>query len=454
MKQRRLATMKQRRRTLALTISVAVLFQGCGSPAHHAKVSHATSTTTTTVPGISAHEILVGTHQPITGSDSPGLDEVAPATAAFFDYINAHGGIFGRSIAYKVDDDASDPTQAGNVVRQLVLHDGVFAILNGIGTDTHGAVEAFLNAEHVPDLFAGSGCTCWNDMNFPFTSGWQPDYVIEGKILGQYLSQREKQDPALAKVAYVYENDALGQQGVRGLDQEVDPSSVVTRQAYQAPTATLAQAQAVVAALQASGAQAVAVMADPSLTALTLLAAADASYHPLWLVGSEGADPDTLTALLRTYGAGDLGTYGPGASPAVIETGIVSDAYLPLPSDVTSPWINLFSRIHDEYAPSLPFDSFVVYGMSVAYTFYALMEAAGPDPTRSSVMQALQSANLNGPNLAPYGYGSGSRQGMTGARIAVDNGGTLQDVSPVYVTSDDGPISVYSSPQPTVPPKF
>src|SRR3954454_4136102 len=95
-------------------------------------------------PGVTASEILVGTHMPLTGPASAGYSKIAPASKAFFDFVNANGGVNGRKITYKIMDDAYNPANTQNVVRQLVLQDKVFAILNGLGTPTHTGVLDFL----------------------------------------------------------------------------------------------------------------------------------------------------------------------------------------------------------------------------------------------------------------------------------------------------------------------
>ncbi len=137
---------------------------------------------------MTATSITFGAHQPLTGPAAPGYSEIAPASAAYFAYVNAHGGVFGRKIKFIYKDDGYNPTNTVNVVRQLVLQDKVFGIFEGLGTPTHTKVVAFLNAVKVPDMFVASGCPCWdNGTGQPDTFGWQPNYTIEGKILGQYL---------------------------------------------------------------------------------------------------------------------------------------------------------------------------------------------------------------------------------------------------------------------------
>ena len=141
---------------------------GSGSSSSSASSSAAL---TASAPGITATTITIGSHQPLTGPAAPGYSEIAPASTAYFDYVNAHGGVYGRKIIYKYLNDAYDPTTTASVVRQLVLQDNVYAIFNGLGTPTHLAVVNFLNAEKVPDVFVASGCECWN---MPTT---QPDDI-------------------------------------------------------------------------------------------------------------------------------------------------------------------------------------------------------------------------------------------------------------------------------------
>ncbi|MGH3407837.1 MAG: ABC transporter substrate-binding protein, partial [Streptosporangiaceae bacterium] len=174
--------------------AVAMLVAACGSSASSGKSGSGGSTQlTASAPGITASTITLGSHQPLTGIAAPGYDEIAPASNAYFQYLNAHGGIYGRKIVYKYLNDQYNPSMTATVVRQLVLKDNVYAIFDGLGTPTHLAVTPFLNSEKVPDVFVASGCECWdNPAKLPETFGWQLDYVREGKILGQYVKDHFK----------------------------------------------------------------------------------------------------------------------------------------------------------------------------------------------------------------------------------------------------------------------
>ena len=139
-------------------------------------------------PGVTDTSITIGSTQPLTGPAAPGYSEISQASEAYFKYINDDGGINGRTINYKYVDDGYDPTKTVSQTRKLVQQDDVFAIFNALGTPTHEKVIDYLNTNKVPDLFVASGCLCWDDPEaHPYTFGWQTNYTVEGKILGDYV---------------------------------------------------------------------------------------------------------------------------------------------------------------------------------------------------------------------------------------------------------------------------
>src|SRR5450755_4913010 len=246
--------------------ALAMVAAACGSSGSSSSSpsssSSSSSALTASPPGITATTITIGSHQPLTGVAAPGYDEIAPASNAYFQYVNAHGGIYGRKIVYKFLNDQYDPTITSTVVHQLVLQDNVYAVFDGLGTPTHLAVLQYLNSSKVPDVFVASGCTCWNNTSAdPYTTGWQIDYVREGKILGNYI----KQHFAGKKIGYFYQDDEFGMDGVKGLDDEIPKSQVVARQSYN-PAVTNVAPQ--VTALKAAGAQVVVSFSVVAVTAL------------------------------------------------------------------------------------------------------------------------------------------------------------------------------------------
>src|SRR4051794_1065291 len=71
--------------------------------------------------GVTATTITIGSTQPLTGIAAPGYSEIAPASKAYFDYVNAQGGINGRKIVYKYVDDGYNPTQTVAQTQKLIL---------------------------------------------------------------------------------------------------------------------------------------------------------------------------------------------------------------------------------------------------------------------------------------------------------------------------------------------
>jgi branched-chain amino acid transport system substrate-binding protein len=398
---------------------------------------------TASAPGITPTTITVGSHQPLTGPAAPGYSEIAPASNAYFSYVNAHGGVFGRKIVYKYLDDGYNPTTTSSVVHQLVLQDNVYAIFDGLGTPTHLAVESFLNAQKIPDVFVASGCDCWNSpTTAPDTFGWQLDYIREGKILGQYVAKHF----AGKKVAYFYQDDEFGMDGVKGLDMEIPKSMVVSRQTYVPTNVNIGPA---VAALHASGAQVVISFSIPAFTALLKLNSLKLGFSPALVVSNVGSDPITLSGLLESFAKQG----GATVNGNQLTTGIITDGYLPTLGATGNSWISLFKKVHDQYDAKAPFDGNVLYGEAVAYTFVQAMLKAGQNPTRADLVSAINAGLPQGPAIAPYAYSSTDHAGVTGAYIGTIKNGVLVQQGPVYTTdpTSSGKVTTMTGTQQPAP---
>ncbi len=421
--------------------AVALMAAACGSSGSSSSTS--SSALTASAPGITATTITIGSHQPLTGVAAPGYDEIAPASNAYFQYVNAHGGIYGRKIVYKYLNDQYDPTITATVVHQLVLQDNVYAIFNGLGTPTHLAVVKYLNSSKVPDVFVASGCECWNNPStYPETFGWQIDYIREGKILGKYIEQHF----AGKKIGYFYQDDEFGMDGVKGLNYEIPKSQVVAAESYNPAVINIAPQ---VTALKAAGAQVVVAFSVPAFTALLRLYSLKLSFAPQLVVSDVGSDPITLAGLLESFAKQG----GATVSGNALTQGIITDSYLPSLGDMSNSWIKLFTKIHSQYIPKLPMDGNVLYGMSAGYTFVQAMLKAGRNPTRQDLVNAINGGLPQGVAVAPFAYSSSDHNGITGAYMAMINNGALTTLGPVQVTDDSptGAITTFTGTQPAAP---
>lgn len=425
-----------RRRPFAAACAIAALALGvaaCGSDNGGSSSGGGGA-----APGVTKTQVTVGGHFPLTGPAAPGYSEIPRAIDAYFKHVNANGGIHGRKLKMIARDDGYNPTNTVKVTRQLVLQDKIFAMLGGLGTPTHTKVVDFLNASRVPDLFVSSGCLCWdNPKEHPWTFGWQTNYTVEGKILGQMIAQKFKGK----KIAYFLQNDDFGTDGAKGLDMYIPKAQVVTRQTYEPGNTDIGPQMA---KIKASGAEVVAAFTIPAYTALMHLAGVKLNYKPQFVVSNVGADPTTLGGLLKSFSKGAAGT-------SLIE-GMRTAYYLPSGNDTSNPWIKMFKQIHDKYIPSVPWDGNVLYGEALAYTFAEALQIAGQNPTRQGIVDAIQSGKVKGPGLVPFGYSKTSHEGFTGEALGViKNGELVLDPQAMVTDTGSGAIKPGQAPQPEPP---
>jgi ABC-type branched-subunit amino acid transport system substrate-binding protein len=411
------------RRGLAAAASLALLVGASACANDEQKAAE-------NIPGVTDTEIVIGTHQPLTGPAAPGYSKISAATKAYFEYVNSKGGVNGRKITYKVMDDGYNPANTDNVVRKLVLDDKVFAILGGLGTPTHTNVLEFLKSQKVPDLFVASGSRNWNEPDkYPTTFGWQPDYTVEGKTLATFV---KKEFPG-KKVCHFGQNDDFGRDSLAGVEKILGP--VAAKQTY---TTTNQQVGPAIGALKAAGCEVVIAATIPGFTALAMGQAFGQGFRPQWLVSNVGADYTTLSKQL-------------GDKKVILE-GMIADNYLPMANDLSNPWIQEFKKIHDQYNAGNPLDGNAVYGYSMAYTFVQALLAAGKDLTREKLVAAVEKGGFKGPGLTPFRYTESDHAGYSGVRLNKVQNGVQSYFGPTYTTDDgDGEVKEYTE-APTTPP--
>lgn len=377
-----------------------------------------------TAPGVTEDSIKIGAHFPLTGVAAPGYNEIPTGAKAYFDYVNAQGGVHGRQIEYVVRDDGYNPTNTSSVTNELVLEEEIFAMVGGLGTPTHSAVVDFLNDEGVPDFFVSSGSLQWGDDPgaYPYTFGWQPDYEIEGKIIGQYVAENMPD----AKVGLFLQDDDFGDDAEKGVRQFLD-EQVVAAERYTSGNTDVGPQ---IASLQAAGADLVLSFNTPSYTALSQLVALKLGYEPQWFYTNVGSDADLVGSLLSRFSEGAV----EGGSSSL--DGVMTTEYIPGVDQPDDPWVQLWQKVWDEHGEKGKLTNYRVYGMSHAYAFVQALQAAGEDLTRDGIVEAMEEigADLEGPQLAPFRYSSDSHLGISGMRVVEIRDGAGEDLTPVLVT--------------------
>ncbi|MEU4569872.1 ABC transporter substrate-binding protein [Micromonospora sp. NPDC023956] len=409
---------------IATSMSLLVAATGCGDGG--------SGSDRASVPGVTDTEIVVGTHMPLTGPAAAGYSKIAPATKAYFDYVNANGGVHGRKITYKVMDDGYNPANTQQVVRQLVLQDKVFAVLNGLGTPTHSGVLDFLKSNRVPDLFVASGSRSWDQPDkYPGTFGFNTDYTVEGKILAHHI----KTELPGRKVCFLGQDDDFGRDSLVGVEKVLGAEAVAVRQTYVTSNPNVAPQ---IGAFKAAGCQVVVLATVPGFTALAIGTAKRLDFTAQWLVSNVGGDHPTLAKQL-------------GAAAPLLE-GMIGANYLPMQNDAANPWIQLFTKVNKAHNADAPFDGNTVYGMAVGYLFVQVLLAAGKDLTRESLLAAVTKGGFQGPGLAPLRFSDSDHSGYGGQRLNRVTGGVQSYFGPTYETDEgDGPVKEYTAP-PVTPP--
>ena len=396
-------------------------------------------------PGVTASEIKLGISSPLTGSAGLSYGKVPGAMKAYFSYINANGGVYGRKINLISRDDKYLPTLAATQTTNLVLKDNVFALVGALGTATHSKAykAAALAKNNVPDLFINTGFSGFTDKTkYPTTFMVLPTYAMEAKVMAKVIKDNF---PGQATFMLA-QDDEFGSDGVAGFKTAGHTFSA-TPILYPQGSMTAARAEGALTSLSAAapGKPVLVLFGTTDVTATILKAAEklELTKKFTFLAGSVGADANTLLAL--------------GVKSTTVD-GIVSASFMPDAKDLTDPYVKQFSDINTKYNKGITFDNYVLAAMNSAMLTVQALRAAGKDLTREGVISAIENkgAKFASAGLVPLGYSPTSRIGYNGYWVSQLNakgegkpyGGKLV----VYSTdSGAGAVEVSTFVRPTMP---
>jgi len=355
-------------------------------------------------PGLSAKEIKLGYSGPLTGSAGQVYGKLPGAMKAYFDHINANGGVYGRKIKLVVRDDKYLPTLAATQTTNLVLNDKVFALVGALGTATHSKayVAASLAKKNVPDLFVNTGFSGFADKGkYPTTFTVLPSYAMEAKIMAKFI----KDTPTLAPQAsfLIAQDDEFGVDGVNGF-KLAGHKFAAPATLYPQGGLSAALAEGALTKLSAVPGKPVLVLFGTTDSTATILKAAEklslvSKFN--WIAGSVGGDANTLLAL--------------GVKPATIN-GALAASFFPDAKDATDSYVSEFMKINTKYNSGVSFDNVVLQGMNSAMLTVQSLRAAGKNLTRTGLIKAIESkgADFASAGLVPLNFSGSSRVGYNG----------------------------------------
>jgi branched-chain amino acid transport system substrate-binding protein len=325
--------------------------------------------------GASDTEIKIGNIMPYSGPAS-AYGVIGKTQQAYFNKINAEGGINGRKITFLSYDDGYSPPKAVEQARRLVEDDGVLLIFNPLGTPSNSAIQKYMNGKKVPQLFVASGASKWNDpKEFPWTMGWQPSYRIEAEIYAKYIL---KHNPD-AKIGVLYQDDDFGKDYLKGLKDGLgaQASMIVAEESYETTDPSIDNH---VVKLKATGVDVFISVTTPKFAAQAIKKLAEIDWHPLHIVSN-----------VSTSVGGVIKPAGYENSQGILSAQYAKDGADPQ-WDSDPGMMKFLDFLAKYYPDGNRLDGSTVFGYGVAQTLVKVLQMCGDDLTRENVMR--QAASL------------------------------------------------------------
>jgi branched-chain amino acid transport system substrate-binding protein len=325
--------------------------------------------------GATDSEIKIGNIMPYSGPAS-AYGVIGKTEQAYFNKINAEGGINGRKINFISYDDGYSPPKTVEQARKLVESDEVLLIFNSLGTPPNTAIQKYMNSKKVPQLFVATGATKWNDpKDFPWTMGWQPSYQSESQIYAKYILKNHPN----AKIAILYQNDDYGKDYVKGLKDGLGSkaaSMIIAEEAYEVSSPTIDSS---IVKLKTLGADVFFDVTTPKFAAQAIKKMAEVEWKPLHFLNNVSV------------------SIGSVMKPAGFENGqgIISSIYFKDPTDPQwkdDPAMKAWNAFLDKYYPDANrADGSVMYAYIVSQGLVHVLKNCGNDLTRENIMKQAAS---------------------------------------------------------------
>jgi branched-chain amino acid transport system substrate-binding protein len=325
--------------------------------------------------GATDTEIKIGNIMPYSGPAS-AYGVIGKTEQAYFNKINAEGGINGRKINFISYDDGYSPPKTVEQARKLVESDEVLLIFNSLGTPPNSAIHKYMNSKKVPQLFVATGATKWNDPSeYPWTMGWQPNYQSESHIYAKYILKNYPN----AKIAVLYQNDDYGKDYVKGLKDGLGASAasmIIAEESYEVTQPTIDSS---IVKLKSLGADVFFDVTTPKFAAQAIKKMAEIEWKPAHFLNNVSV------------------SIGSVMKPAGFENGqgIISSIYLKDPTDPQwkdDPAMKAWNAFVDKYDPEANrADVNVMYAYIVAQGLVHVLKNCGNDLTRANIMKQAAS---------------------------------------------------------------
>lgn len=317
-------------------------------------------------PGVTADSIVLGQAAGFTGSVAGTVKELTAGARAYFDYVNAKGGVHGRKIVLESVDDGFDPKRTPDAVRKLIEEKHVFALFLSRGTPTNEAAYPVLEQAKVPLVGPSTGAMSMYNPPRRYLFPVRPSYHSEtSKIVSQLVTT------GINRIAVVHTDDSFGKDGLTGVlnamkEHKLAPVVIATH-----PRQTIKVEEAVSAISKA----------DPQ--AVIMVTLVDAAVAFIKQMKKAGASPLFVTLSNNSSNAFIKNLAEDGHGVAVSQVS-------PYPFYRTMPITNEFHdsiKGRQDVSPSYA----SMEGFIAAKVMVEGLRRAGPKPTREKLIAALES---------------------------------------------------------------
>jgi ABC-type branched-subunit amino acid transport system substrate-binding protein len=378
----------------------------------------------TGAPGITDTQIILGAHAPLSGTYGAVYSMIPRATEAYFKYVNeTQGGVCGRQIVYKVEDNSFDPAKALEAARKLVEQDKVFAMVGSLGDLPHLGVWDYLNENGVPDLLVSGGAHRYGSdpEGHPLTFQMLPSYKIEATLGARFISENLPGK----KVGFLGEMDGHDD-ALAGLKDGLDPAKneLVDAESYQ-PTAIDVRSQVI--NLHKAGAEVVVLATSPGFLAQAIKEADRLDWHPQFIAGYVNSD-DIIFQFV---------------SPQLLEGTITSQAFK-LAAWRDDPVVAKHYELMQKYGGPAP-TNFSIYAQALGELAVEILSRTCDNLTREGLLESIKSIKEWRSDLMNEGisitFGEKDHTAIQAGRMmratVVDGKGKFEFFGPVLIFRDE-----------------
>jgi len=163
------------------------------------------------LPALASTELVLGQSAPLSGPSAMLGSEYREGALAYFAEMNRQGGVHGKRLRLLSLDDRYEPPLTLRNTKQLIERDKVFALFGYVGTPTVKAVLPLIEKQKIPLIAPLTGAQLLRQPHRPMVFNLRTSYQMEIDRMVDYLVRSGRH-----RVAVVYQNDAFGQDGLRG----------------------------------------------------------------------------------------------------------------------------------------------------------------------------------------------------------------------------------------------